>query len=338
MRKKKKTSILSLTVKKYFFWITLALLVLFILDLSFMLFSKIESFESPYYIVSDNILMGYEMRPYSNFLLAPYDDFIQTNSLGFRDDDLFGNSKKSIIMIGDSVVFGLGLPENDTIASQLEALLSNYSVLNTGVPGYNLLQETALLEKMIPITNPEIVIVVYSINDIFMDNNQINYLLSKNEIYARNRLIAKNLPLKCQIRMNAQDTLSRSVLFKTSFQLETDNLHKLVFATYEDDCNWNQVTNSMDKLAALAEKNDFKVVFVLIPMLRTIKESPYKDIYSSLQQEAENRGFITLNMLKTFASEDELLLRAKPNDFSHPSAFANSLLVDELLKLDIFNS
>ena len=47
------------------------------------------------------------------------------------------SSDKELLMIGDSVTFGVGVNDAETAASQLQASLGDsYRVINTGVGGY----------------------------------------------------------------------------------------------------------------------------------------------------------------------------------------------------------
>mgnify|MGYP001212377744 CR=1 FL=1 len=59
----------------------------------------------------------------------------KTNSLGYRTKELNKiNWKKSIVVLGCSLVFGVGVSEEDTIANQLSEITGHY-VVNMGVSG-----------------------------------------------------------------------------------------------------------------------------------------------------------------------------------------------------------
>ena len=64
-----------------------------------------------------------------------FNEFIKDyhiNSAGYRG----GNTGGSIIMFGDSFIFGTGLNDDETVAQRLEKLTGE-KVLNAGVPGYS---------------------------------------------------------------------------------------------------------------------------------------------------------------------------------------------------------
>lgn len=76
------------------------------------------------------------------------------NSLGFRGDEISSaaaSKKMRIIFLGDSVVYGYGLADHETIPFQLEQTLKknnpSVEVLNLGVSGYDTLQEVEFLKK-----------------------------------------------------------------------------------------------------------------------------------------------------------------------------------------------
>lgn len=60
---------------------------------------------------------------------------VRVNSLGFRGGEWPSPVPNELIMVGDSQVFGLGVEEDDTLASELSAKTGR-QVLNAGVPTY----------------------------------------------------------------------------------------------------------------------------------------------------------------------------------------------------------
>ena len=75
-----------------------------------------------------------------------------------------------MLLIGDSIAFGSGVPYEMSFARLLEANLTKGSstsvaVWNAGVPGYNTGQEAAMLEKVGKLIRPQLVIVEFCLND-----------------------------------------------------------------------------------------------------------------------------------------------------------------------------
>jgi tetratricopeptide (TPR) repeat protein len=121
---------------------------------------------------SDNPLLGYELKanyrnPRSDYVVS----YPSTNAFGQRDVER-GLPKpphgKRILLLGDSVVEGLGIRRlEDTISGQLERLLGdpNTEVLNFGVSGYNSRAEVELLREKGLQFDPDQVILVFVSND-----------------------------------------------------------------------------------------------------------------------------------------------------------------------------
>lgn len=81
---------------------------------------------------------------------------------------------RRILALGDSYVLGVGVHEEDTFTSRLQAALAadpstpagtHYEVINCGVSGYSTLQERQLFEIIGPVYQPDIVIVGMVLND-----------------------------------------------------------------------------------------------------------------------------------------------------------------------------
>jgi GDSL-like Lipase/Acylhydrolase family len=98
---------------------------------------------------------------------------VSTNELGFRDRNLEGkrNGELRIMLLGDSVTFGWGVPVEATFAGTLETKLSArlgraVTTVNTGVGSYNTVQQYAVLNAYAQLVEPDVVILVYVDNDV----------------------------------------------------------------------------------------------------------------------------------------------------------------------------
>ncbi len=86
--------------------------------------------------------------------------------------------RASVLLLGDSVVFGQGLPNDETIASQLQNLLLDRGygvrVQNIGVPGYTSWNEYAALSDFFGAGgHADAVVVVYIPNDVTLENDHL---------------------------------------------------------------------------------------------------------------------------------------------------------------------
>lgn len=74
------------------------------------------------------------------------------------------NRQGGILLLGDSVNFGQGLDDHQTLAALLEAKL-RVPVINAGVPGYNSVVQLAQLRQLLPIVKPKQVILLYVLDN-----------------------------------------------------------------------------------------------------------------------------------------------------------------------------
>ncbi len=101
---------------------------------------------------------------------------VQTNSLGLRDREIPTIKRRDeyrVLMMGDSVVFGVGVEAEDSISFQLENLLNQeaakdrrYRTINMGVPSYNTEQELIQLRDVGLSLEPDLVLLFFIPNDI----------------------------------------------------------------------------------------------------------------------------------------------------------------------------
>jgi len=104
---------------------------------------------------------------------------VRINSLGFRGRE-YPKKKaadtRRILILGDSVAYGLFSEEEHLFATRLEMLLNQrddgwrYEVLNAAVSGYNTENELGTLRQMGPRVEPDLVVLQTCINDIAPSN------------------------------------------------------------------------------------------------------------------------------------------------------------------------
>lgn len=112
---------------------------------------------------------------------------IKTNKYGFRVNTSIQDEKKPgifrILLLGDSIVFGVRLREDKTIGEILRRLLAKYDlpgfsgfeVINLGMPGHNLNQYAAVLDRYGIRYSPDVIVAGITIsND--LEGRQARYL------------------------------------------------------------------------------------------------------------------------------------------------------------------
>src|SRR3989338_10143913 len=112
---------------------------------------------------STNPEISYELKP--NISEHAYRSTVATNSLGFRGPELVSD-KPILVFLGDSITFGYGLNDNETITSHIQTSLPAWNVLNTASPGYNLRQQTAVFQEKIQKLDPKALVLIFHFNDV----------------------------------------------------------------------------------------------------------------------------------------------------------------------------
>lgn len=96
----------------------------------------------------------------------------RTNAHGLRDRDRPEKKPGTtrVLVIGDSYTFGYAVAEEEAYPQVAERLLKerghpDIDVLNAGIPDYNSRQERVLLERLMPVYQPDAVVLSYVMND-----------------------------------------------------------------------------------------------------------------------------------------------------------------------------
>jgi lysophospholipase L1-like esterase len=101
---------------------------------------------------------------------------VTINSLGMRDREvpqIPAENEFRLLVMGDSLPFGIGVGDEETIPRRLEALLNNeragprrFRTLNMGVPSYNTEQQSIQLQTLGLSLHPDAVILFFVRNDL----------------------------------------------------------------------------------------------------------------------------------------------------------------------------
>lgn len=123
------------------------------------------------YVQGPDVDLPYLLRPGVTTSLRGI--AIRTNRLGLRDAEIAPEptpGTRRVLLLGDSVVFGQELPDDQVLARQLERALDSSGggpaeVVNMGVPGYDTVSEVRLLETLGFGLHPDAVVMGLSLND-----------------------------------------------------------------------------------------------------------------------------------------------------------------------------
>lgn len=123
------------------------------------------------------------------------------NERGLRDRPILPKAEGEyrILALGDSVTFGLGVDQDKTFAVRLESLLRGrlhrpVRVINSGVGGYNTVQELSYFKQEEANLQPDLVLLTYVPNDI--EEKKRPY-----DPWSKNSMRGKPFPVMLEIMM-----------------------------------------------------------------------------------------------------------------------------------------
>ncbi len=117
----------------------------------------------PLYRKSSNPNISYELKP--NLNIHVFRSTVQTDASGLRSPQA-DPAKPTLAVLGDSITFGYGLEESQSIPGRLQEMLPAWNVVNAAVPGYNLLQEAGLYQEKVAALQPKALVLIFYWNDL----------------------------------------------------------------------------------------------------------------------------------------------------------------------------
>lgn len=258
----------------------------------------------------DDPQLRYEMKPETSCGEGT------TNKLGMLDGPREPTKPPGTLRVaclGDSVGGDCSLPRDNACAA-LERVLRDArggrptEVLNFSVPGYNTMQEARALELKAAAFAPDVVVVLYVVNDPYPDLAISHYLPGKLKfqhlIYSGLRVAAWRL-----------------------FGPMIDPLGGQLGQFYATPRAWDGVVVAgFDRIQAFAATRGLPVVVAVFPLFLEQPLPEHLAIYPKVVGEAQRHGFIGLNLAEAAYADEPLAALIKPSrDIIHPNAHAHAL-------------
>lgn len=257
-----------------------------------------------------------------------------TNSLGLRERELNKrpDAQKTILVLGDSFIWGDGIPVESLVTTKLEKRLNelgyNIEVVNGGGGGGNAESEYNYLVKLAPIYRPSEVIVFFFTNDI-LDDKPI-----KDDSGVR---VAKSW------RQNIKEFLrSRSHFFAFLYYLYKDRIVEIIgvpqsllpsdyFNLNDTKPGWRSFKDYVIKMRDFCKKNKIAFRYVIIPTLTCLNDKyPYKEMHRKLKQFFSDSGIEYFDLFPVFSSYRPSKLWVNLENY-HWNDLGTSLAADALV-------
>lgn len=271
---------------------------------------------------SANPEISYELKP--SISEHAYRSTVTTNSLGFRGPEL-APEKPLLVFLGDSITFGYGLNDDETITSHIQEQLPAWNVLNTASPGYNLRQQTAVYQEKVTKLNPRALVLIFHFNDLEdfglakLDDQGIlrpeGWKPTERMCSPVERGIMKYIPGKCWLDTHSAFYIAiKKFVSARQGKIDLKEQEQQMQENTDEDpvtdkALW-EYAGYLDKLEA-AMPHDLPRLFVIWP-----ERHMHPIARPKLMIIAKERGFKVLDLYDTFGNKAETLSW----DTVHPSA------------------
>lgn len=315
--------------------LTLATIVVFFVGIELILrvtgIDKGRPHTPPIYQKSEDPALSYELRP--NLNESAFRSTIVTDRRGFRSEEIHPG-KSTIAILGDSIAFGYGVENNETLSTRLnERLAGKFNIVNGAAPGYTLGQEAALYENKIAQLHPETLVLVFYWNDltdtepaVLDDDGNLQppgWTPGQPTCHPIEDGVLGYLPGRCWFDLHSAfyRTVKKIISMKTEqgnlATQETENRKN----AFGEDITDDDLEQYRETLAAFVKTlpRSLKMLFVIWPEKQLHLESTQK-----LRAIAEKQDFRVLNLYEVFGNKPESLSW----DTVHPSAKTLSEAVD----------
>jgi len=255
---------------------------------------------------------------------------VRINSLGLRDREYSKEKPKGtfrIVMLGDSVAFGAGCPQEADFESLLEQGMAvdgyNVEVLNLGVPGYNVVMEAGYLAYKGLALKPDLVLVVIGPNDL-TETPVVLFEKNRMRLLFRIDVARDGIPWSFSLPFGIDRWLMvNSALARRLFRLFASPGTRMYKRLEEEN------KQAMIKIDRLAHGVGARVVFILMPEMRELNPYPLQDTHDRMMEYLTKNGESTIDLLpliRKVAGHTWKDLRLSPNDTIHPNIKGHKLV------------
>lgn len=267
---------------------------------------------------SANPAIGHEHTPNTRAHLMGVD--VAISSQGLRDRE-FGAApppgRTRILMLGDSLAFGWGVPVERTYSKRLEQMLlqagHDVEVINTGVGNYNTEMQVAYFLERGAKLNPHYVVLNYFINDAEptpRDRSSVLARHSRAYVYFSSRVDAA-------LRL-------AGVGDRTDWRTYYASL-------YEGEEGIGRVAAAVERLAAYCRSRGIRLSIANYPELRSPADYPFAHVDRLIERIAAANQLKYLSLLPGVRDlEPETLWVTRPDP--HPSAVAHEAFAKTLFR------
>jgi len=260
------------------------------------------------------------------------------NKMGFRDSDHSVEKVpgvKRVVVVGDSVTEASDVEWEAVFSARVQAGLgSSYEVITLAMGGLNTPQEIHLFEKEGLAYKPDLVILNFVLNDA---DFYTEYNATKRYQAEKDSVVGV---LGLSINPAFKRTLKSSALvyfLKQRFEHAMGRLLGKEEIGYFDGLwgkpeNRQKVTDGFDQLRVISKESSLPVLVIIWPILTEFSHYKFASIHQWIREEAEKRGFQTLDLLPHFAKTSYRDLQVTAEDNIHPNGLGHKIGADAFIE------
>ena len=243
-----------------------------------------------------------------------------------------------VVVIGDSLAFGQGVREQETLAGQLstrlrQKLSAQVEVINLGVPGYNTTQEYwTFKERALPL-KPQVCLLLYCAND----TDPPPFQIKDNAVMSPDLRTGiggdfHNLARKKSALYNL--VWMRWHMLKHGHRVAIKRYREeLTMKFAEANPGWKKSQSSLVDLISLARARSIRTIVIPYPLPSGLREKPYPFQFyiNAAFETAKAAGAECLDVIPML-QDPSIRLTVGPVE-PHPSAQVYARIAEELEKM-----
>jgi lysophospholipase L1-like esterase len=264
-------------------------------------------------IVDPNPLIGHRHGPNRKAQLMGV--MVETNSHGLRDREYAFEKTPGvlrIVMLGDSITEGWGVPEQDTFSKRIERLYAERGIkaeaINTGVGNWNTIQEVEFFMTDAYRYNPDIIVLNFAFND------------AEPVPHDRPPTFLMRYCYSCVFLLGRYDALKRRFLGGQDWA-------DYYLGLFGDGTTpgWLGAKAAIKKLADYCKEHGIKLVIANLPELHDVQNYRLQAITDLVKGAAAENDAVFVDMLPFLRDQKSSSLWVTPPD-PHPNAFADQFI------------
>jgi hypothetical protein len=237
--------------------------------------------------------------------------------------------KPRIIILGDYISIHRGNKWGQTNVSYPELLddkLSHtFEIINTSAVFYSLPEEMAMLKNKAIYYNPDIIIIGYVFNDLYL----------KNSYHAIIPLALKNNICKLRIitplALKYFEILNKNKYYSKAYE-HAPGIVKFYADLYSNPKLINVLKDSLSELGQIKKEKKIEVIFVIMPIFYDFEDKNLNYINDIVSKECQKAGIDYINILEVFKTYKVMELKEDDGDVWHPNSLGREIIASEIYK------